>query len=121
MRLQHFDQIRRDPEAAEAQAAAAAAAAAATLPPATLLAAAPPPAADGVDFLVGCQWDAAVQKLYLVAGDHGGTAHLLRVEADALTVEASLRSRPARRTRRHGSATARQFGLVECPSRVRMR
>ena len=89
VRLQHFDQIRRDLEAEEAHAAAAAAA------PATLLAAAAAPpapsAADGIDFLVGCQWDAAAQKLYLVAGEHGGTAHLLRVEADALTVEASLR------------------------------
>ena len=84
VRLQHFDQIRRDLDAEEDHAAAAAAPAAAP-PPA-------PSAADGIDFLVGCQWDAAAQKLYLVAGEHGGTAHLLRVEADALTVEASLRS-----------------------------
>ena len=88
VRLQHFDQIRREPEEEEAAPAA----------PAALLAAAPPPpapsAADGIDFLVGCQWDAAAQKLSLVAGEHGGTAHLLRVEADALTVEASLRPGP---------------------------
>jgi len=97
VRLQHFDQIRRDPADEEAHpAAAAASASAASAAAAAAAVAALPHAtpADGIDFLVGCQWDEAAQKLCLVAGEHGGTAHLLRVEEDALTVESTLRPGP---------------------------
>lgn len=73
--LQHFTQIRREPVDDDVPAAVE--------------------QADGIDFLVGCQWDAAQQLLWLLAGDHSGTVHLLRVDADSLEVAQSLRPSPA--------------------------
>lgn len=48
-------------------------------------------ASDGIDFLIGCQWDSAAQQLWLLAGEHSGSVHLLHVNADSLEVVQSLR------------------------------
>jgi len=69
--LKHFQQIRREQPEEDAPAAAA--------------------ASDGIDFLIGCQWDSAAQQLWLLAGEHSGSVHLLHVNADSLEVVQSLR------------------------------
>lgn len=40
---------------------------------------------------MGCQYDALANRLYLLAGEHSGTLHLLAVERDAVVALASLR------------------------------
>ena len=46
---------------------------------------------DGIDYLVGCQYDKSANRLYLLAGEHSGTLHLLAVEQAAVVALASLR------------------------------
>ena len=52
------------------------------------------PAPEGVDYLVGCAYDEAAARLYLLAGEHSGTLHVLAVEPGALTVLSTLKGGP---------------------------
>mmetsp|Transcript_45954 Transcript_45954/g.148010 ORF Transcript_45954/g.148010 Transcript_45954/m.148010 type:complete len:144 (+) Transcript_45954:298-729(+) len=60
-------------------------------------------AGDGIDYLIGCQYCPATQRLYLVAGEHCGTLHLLAVEKDAVVALASLRGGGGGAARGHTS------------------
>jgi len=60
-------------------------------------------AGDGIDYLVGCQYCPATQRLYLVAGEHCGTLHLLAVEKEVVVALASLRGGGGGAARGHTS------------------
>jgi len=60
-------------------------------------------AGDGIDYLVGCQYCPASQRLYLVAGEHCGTLHLLAVEKEGVVALASLRGGGGGAARGHTS------------------
>jgi WD40 repeat protein len=49
------------------------------------------PLGDGIDYLVGCQYEEDTNRLYLLAGEHVGTLHVLAVEQSAAVAVASLR------------------------------
>lgn len=46
---------------------------------------------DGIDYVIGCSYDEDLSRLYLLAGEHSGTLHVLAVEPSELIVMASLR------------------------------
>mmetsp|Transcript_31902 Transcript_31902/g.74347 ORF Transcript_31902/g.74347 Transcript_31902/m.74347 type:complete len:385 (-) Transcript_31902:247-1401(-) len=53
-----------------------------------------PPAADedAIDYLIGCEWDPASQRLLLLAGDYSGTVHIFAVESTTVVALQSLRA-----------------------------
>ena len=48
------------------------------------------PMADGIDYILGCACDDISSRLYLVAGEHSGSLHILAVESNELVVMSTL-------------------------------
>jgi len=48
--------------------------------------------APGIDYLIGCVWDATSHRLTLLAGEHSGVVHMLAVEPGSLVALHSLGS-----------------------------